>query len=369
MPAGGFDAFVLYRDSADRRAALAGPRDAPLRYVLFGLDELAARGVRVRHNLERRPPAWARALGAGAGWILRRAGGHGGDFAGVLASLRRANRADVVLSTVDTVGIPLLLALRAGLVRPPVVYVSIGLPERLERLRRPWFRRLYAAGLRRCAAIVAYSAAEAASLRELAGSGPPVAFVPFGVDVHAFAPSDAPEDLSVVAVGRDPYRDFGLIRDVAARRPELTVGIICSAAQKRSLGTLPRNVVVETELPLETVRDRMARARVVALPVRANGYSGATTTLLQAMALGKACVVSHTDALAEGYDLADGVNCRLVPPGDGEAFAAAVTGLLEDAALRAALGARARETVEAGFSWSRYADRLHGILAAAVAPD
>jgi len=31
-------------------------------------------------------------------------------------------------------------------------------------------------------------------------------------------------------------------------------------------------------------------------------------------------VVSRTAAIADGYELEDGVNCRLVEPGDGQAF-------------------------------------------------
>ena len=72
------------------------------------------------------------------------------------------------------------------------------------------------------------------------------------------------------------------------------------------------------------VRDRLAQARVVALPVSDNSYSGATTVLLQAMAMGKPVVVSRTDAIAEGYELEDGVNCRLVKPGDAQGLERAV---------------------------------------------
>ncbi len=78
------------------------------------MDELAERGHTVRHNLERpEPAAWARVTGAALKRGLEAAGGYGGDFAGVLSSQRELNRADVVLSTVDTVGIPLMLLARA----------------------------------------------------------------------------------------------------------------------------------------------------------------------------------------------------------------------------------------------------------------
>jgi glycosyltransferase involved in cell wall biosynthesis len=119
--------------------------------------------------------------------------------------------------------------------------------------------------------------------------------------------------------------------------------------------------VVETDLSLERVRDRLATARVVALPVRANSYSGATTTLLQAMAMAKPVVVSRTDAIAQGYRLEDGVNCRLVEPGDPEPFERA---LLETLANPDQLGSRARDLVVREFSWQRYTHDLWDILSA-----
>src|SRR5688572_16548369 len=95
--------FYAYRDSPQRRRALAAPLASPERYLLFGLDQLVERGWTARHDLERAggPPGWARTSGALLKSALERAGGYGGDFATVLASLREANRASVVLSTVD----------------------------------------------------------------------------------------------------------------------------------------------------------------------------------------------------------------------------------------------------------------------------
>ena len=74
------------------------------------------------------------------------------------------------------------------------------------------------------------------------------------------------------------------------------------------------------------------------------------------MACGRPVVVSRTAAIARGYHLEDGVNCRLVPPGDADALEHAVIGTLGDAGLSSGLGQRARETVERHLTWSRYAD-------------
>jgi len=125
-------------------------------------------------------------------------------------------------------------------------------------------------------------------------------------------------------------------------------------------------VVLETDISLEQVRDRLAGARVVALPVVDNSYTGATTVLLQAMAMAKPVVVSRTEAIARGYALEDGVNCRLVEPGDAGAFERTLLDVLRGADAATALGTRARETVERSFSWERYTNALWEILRGAT---
>ncbi len=361
--------FFAFRDAPERRAALRSP-DSLDRYRLFGLDETVRRGVQVRHNLERdgSPTRWSRATRRTVNGALDAAGAIGGDFATILDSRNAINDADVVFSTVDTVGMPLMLLKRARLVRPPLVYTAIGLPERLARLRNERARRLFRSALRSTHTVIAYSAAEAERLREWIGSdGPPVVFVPFGVDPDLFRPVDHEAgSVDVVAIGADPQRDFALLLSVAARRPQLSFRIVATRDGVRALGAVPSNVVIEIDIPLEAARERLAQARVVALPVRANSYSGATTTLLQAMAMAKPVVVSRTEAIEEGYGLANGVNCRLVAPGDAEAFGAALDELLADPTAAATLGQQARSTVVDGFSWQSYTDALWRIVSGAA---
>jgi glycosyltransferase involved in cell wall biosynthesis len=364
--------FYLFRDAPHRRAALQLEPGSPARSSLYGMDELEARGYAVRHNLERSGPAgWAKVTGATLKRALEGAGGYGGDFATVLSSLGRLNRTDVVFSSVDTVGIPLILLARGRLVRPPFVYAAIGLPERLALLRSARMERLYANALGRASAIVAYSEHEAHVLARWLGdrgTGVPVAFVPFGVDVEAFRPTSSPPGADVISIGADPHRDFELLLAVARALPETGFLAVTTRERARSLDGRPRNVAVETDLPFDEMRDRLERARVVALPVRDNSYSGATTVLLQAMALAKPVVVTRTAAIATGYGLEDGDNVRFVAPGDEASFARALAEVLRDESHARALGSRARGTVEGGLTWDRYVERLRGLLDAAAAP-
>jgi glycosyltransferase involved in cell wall biosynthesis len=250
------------------------------------------------------------------------------------------------------------------------VYVAIGLPERLVTLRSERVRRLYASALGSCASVIAYSQHEADELRGwLAryGFSPPVAFVPFGVDPAAFSPQPGPATVDVVSVGNDPHRDFELLVRVASRVPEVSFRIVTSHDHRRDLASPPENVVLETDLPFAAMRRRLVEARAVALPVRENSYSGATTVLLQAMALGKPVVVTRTSAIATGYGLVDGENCRLVAPGDVGAFAKSLGDVLRNELHARALGGAGRRTVERELTWGRYVSRLEAILVAAGA--
>jgi glycosyltransferase involved in cell wall biosynthesis len=361
-------AFLLYRDSALRREALARPPGSPQRYSLYGLDELAADGLRVRHNLESATGAGlgTRFAAAAADRVVRLAGGYSGDFGNVLRPRRLLDSADVVFSTVDTVGIPLVLLSGVRLVRPPIVYAAIGLPERIVQLA-PRANRAYVRAYRRLHALVAYGWREAEALQEWLGpDGPPVHFVPFGVDTDAFRPSPAaPADVDVVSVGGDPRRDYDLLLALAERRPDWSFRVVASRDQAPTLAGAPANVGVELDLPFDRAYERLARSRVVVLPVRDNSYSGATTVLLQSMALAKPVVVSHTAAIARGYHLEDGDNVRLVPPGDVVVFERAVADVLADAERATAMGARARETVERHLTWKRYTGAIRDLLLSA----
>jgi len=362
-------AFFLYRDSPLRREALRLGSGSGERYSLYGLDEVVAAGFDVRHNLEAGFEAGIAASSAGS--LLHRGvsllGGYSGDFRGVLGCRRELNRADVVFSTVDTVGIPATLLARSGLVRPPIVYAAIGLPERLAQLRSERARQLYRGAFRRLHAIVAYGAGEVSALREWLGAdGPPVVFVPFGVDTGYFRPDSSREPaVDVLSVGADPRRDHELLVEIARAHPEWSFLVVAARENAGTLESAPSNVRVELDVPLSVVRDHLLAARVVALPVRDNSYSGATTVLLQSMASGKPVVVSRTAAIADGYHLASGENCVLVAPGDGAALGEAVAGLLADPARAAAIGAAARETVERHLAWTRYGHAIRGLLLSA----
>ena len=102
--------------------------------------------------------------------------------------------------------------------------------------------------------------------------------------------------------------------------------------------------------------EQLARAGVFCLPSHAEGLPMA---LLEAMAAGKAVVASGVGGIPEA--VRDGAEGLLVAPRDGAALAAALGRVLDDAVLRARLGAGARARVAQHYSTEAVCGRLAAI--------
>lgn len=367
------DVFYLFKENARRRALLAHLQEGTVPGLageqLFGLAELTRQGRSVDCNLRLpRVSSWAEGLRAGWDRLLAPRTGIGlGDECSVRAHLWQMNRARVVLATNDNVGLPAARLRERGRLRVPLVYVSIGLPERIQSVaeRSPARAAAYRRFLARVDRFVAYGFAEARWLKTWLGPAVPVDFLPFGVDPDLWQPRSADDvQWDVLSIGTDPMRDFGLLRELARRRPALRIGLITGTERLAELGPLPGNIEVRLDVPLERVAAAIAGARMVVLPVKENTYSGATTTLLQCMAMGKAVAVSRVGAIREGYGFEDGVHLRWMEPGSADSLDGAVASILADDSERRRIGASARRHVAEHLAWNQYVQRLGNILAA-----
>jgi glycosyltransferase involved in cell wall biosynthesis len=95
----------------------------------------------------------------------------------------------------------------------------------------------------------------------------------------------------------------------------------------------------------------MRRAELVVLPYRQVEQSG---VLYTALAFGRPLVLSEVGGFPE---LARQGAARLVPPGDAEALAAALSELLGDPSERERLAKAAAEAAQGAYSWDRIGER------------
>jgi len=139
-----------------------------------------------------------------------------------------------------------------------------------------------------------------------------------------------------------------------------------AAADGERLRTVAPGIEVLAASSYAEVRARLDAADVAVCP--RTERSGFPMKLLSYMAAGKAIVACAGSAKG----LRDGITGRVVPDADERAFADAVVELLENAELRARLGAAARRAAEDPTAYGRVLDRIESIyrmvLAAHASP-
>jgi glycosyltransferase involved in cell wall biosynthesis len=120
----------------------------------------------------------------------------------------------------------------------------------------------------------------------------------------------------------------------------------------------------------DAVAAAYAAADIVAVPSvvdRAGNVDGLPNVLLEALASGCAVVASRVAGIPDVVE--DGVNGRLVPPGDAEALAEALRALAASAETREGLARMARRRAEQRLSWEEAARSIEECYVQAAALD
>jgi glycosyltransferase involved in cell wall biosynthesis len=171
-----------------------------------------------------------------------------------------------------------------------------------------------------------------------------------------------PQEAEVVlAAGRleQPKGHRYLVEAAASlHRPRLRVLLAGRAGHESgALGALVRGLDLEKRVSLlghrTDVPDLLAATDVFVMPSLLEGAAGA---LIEAMAMAAPIVASDLPATRE--TLRDEGSALLVPPRDPAALGAAIERLLEDASLRARLGAEARGVFRHRFTIDAITERL-----------
>lgn len=270
------------------------------------------------------------------------------DFA--LRHLGRLRRAGALVSVVDTMGLPLAMLKSLGLLRTPLIYICQGLSDRLEQApsspAAAAARRLYPRWLAAAERVLTLGVGAARDLERVFGwPEGRVGVLPFGVDADFWRPGQAGSGGGVLSVGSDLGRDY----------PTLLLalqGLPLHVVTRQDLDLAPATGQVTTGSAYSDaeLRALYQGADLVVTPLRDVAQPSGQSATLQAMACGKAVVLTRTRGLWAPEHMTDGLNCLLVPPGDPEALHRAMARLRDDPGLAARLGREARRTVEERFT-------------------
>jgi len=276
--------------------------------------------------------------------------GMGFSLLAIVRNLKQLRRADVIISIVDAMGLPILFLKRLGLMKRPVVYVSQGLSDRVKD--RVMWRWVYGWLLKAADKLVVLGEGAADDIAEVFGlerGGIEVA--PFGVDADYWQRDDSikREDF-VLSVGNDAARDFETLCQAVEDKK-----LVIVTRQKLPGSGGGKDIVVKTGLTNGELRLLYQRARVVVTPLKNVAQPSGQTATLQAMACGAPVILTRTRGLWEPQIMRDEENCLLVEPGDVQDLSKAIERVVADERLVDVLGKQGRRSVE-----ERYSSRALG---------
>ncbi len=280
--------------------------------------------------------------------------------------LARLSSARTVVAVNNAYGVALAYLKARGRLRPGVVVLAMGL---VDGMSRPLVRWAYARILRHVT-LAAISRSEYEHLAAIL-PGVSVHYVPFGVDHRFWTPARVSEHGGyVLSVGNDPQRDYDtLIRAWRPKFPDLRIVTRLTISAQP-----PANVEViagdwrTQRLSDAALREMVRGCRFVVVPVRDTLQPSGQSACLQAMACGKAVVLSDIAGLWDRGLMRDGENCILVPPGDAEALGRSVQQLFDDPTRAQAIGRAARRTVEEYFNVDAMAQAVRELCLETQAP-
>ena len=183
-----------------------------------------------------------------------------------------------------------------------------------------------------------------------------ISIVPPGVWTDRIARSDGPRSGSVrVLFAGNIKRAKGvdlLIDAFAMLRSSATLVLAGPIVEPQLLVRLPERVELAGKLDPDALRSQYARADVLVLPSRADGFG---MVVGEAMRSGLPVIVSSATGAKD--IVVPGRNGWIFPSGDAGALAVAIEDAISDRTRLRGMGATAREDA-ASLAWERYARRM-----------
>jgi len=312
----------------------------------------------------------------------------GVPLAQAMLAFIESRRYDAVLTDGEHIGIPLALLLK--LRRSNIAHVTIG--HRLSTPKKRLFFRWLAAHTHIARIAVHSIVQREIAISELGIPAEQVALVPYQVDPEFWHPQPEVEEERLVASAGLEHRDYPtLFRAVAGLDARVVIGAASHWSRQRSTvegADVPANVDIGS-FDYRALRQVYARSSVVVVPLYDVDFQAGVTTILEAMAMGKAVVVTHTqgqiDVVEDRRAATRGPVPRIrpvsllravareageevepngfyVPAGDHEALRRALVYLLDHPSERKQLGEAGRRAVERFLTLDQFAARISALV-------
>lgn len=292
----------------------------------------------------------------------------GRDAALALLGFLRRGKYDAIFTNGENVAIPLALLLKIIPKRPG--HVTIG--HRLSTGKKKLFYR-HLRVYRQMDTIFVYARTQRDHAQHALGiPAEKLTRIAFHADDQFYRPQpDAIVNRDQICSAGLEWRDYPTLIAAVAEMSDLQVRLAAASPWSKHTDetagrTLPAHVTAR-RYDYRELRELYASSSFVVVPLYENDFQAGVTTLLEAMAMGKAVIVTRTTGQTDV--VIDGENGLTVAPGDIAGWRQAILRLQNDEALRERLGKNARQWMEQHATLQQWVGHIVLALQASISKD
>ena len=217
-------------------------------------------------------------------------------------------QSDVIVSTIDTAGLPIILLKKLRIINKPVIYISVDFAFRIQNNNKwpfNWYKHL----LKYADVIICYDEAEKEILNRFNKN---IYFLHVGVDTKYFADSklktiNKNKKKIILAFGRDRDRDYQIFAN-AIGKLKAKGEIVCSKENIRDL-ELPPNVKVSFDLPAQKLKQKIFASDIVVIPIKNVERPGGHLSLLDSMLSKRPVIISGNKWISSAFNFKNNEDC------------------------------------------------------------
>ncbi|MEO1590766.1 MAG: glycosyltransferase family 4 protein [Cyanobacteria bacterium J06632_22] len=282
-----------------------------------------------------------------------------------LENFAKFRAANVIVCVNDSSGLPVVFLKWLGLSRASIVYFSQGLSDRIATSAdKFWCRRfflpLYRHLLLQCSQILVLGEGSAQHLAEVFNiPHARIACIQFGIDSQFWHPASAASAAPyLLSVGSDLARDYDTLLQAAP--DDLPLKIVT----RLPIDATHRgdNVEVASDFSDTELRQLYQQARLVIVPIKDVYQPSGQSVTLQAMACGKAVILTKTKGIWSPDLMRHLDNCYLVSPGHVQELREAIQYFIRKPSELSRIGKNARATVESDLNSQRFSEDIKDVI-------
>src|SRR3989344_3696394 len=276
-----------------------------------------------------------------------------------LALLPKLNKYNVIVSTGDSAGLPILFLKYLKIINKPVICMTAGLAGELKGKSNSWVGNFYKKILPMADVFTSYAQVEIDFFeKEMGIKKGKVKYMPLATDYKYFSKKSQPKVKKeiICAVGTEQGRDYKTLFE-AVRDLPVTVEVVCHPDNIEGLN-IPANVKIRLNIPIQEVLKIYQRSIISIVPCFERYRSSGQMVLLESAAAGLPVIASEIRGITTAFYFKHSKHLVFTKPEDSKDLREKIKMLLENRALRERIAKNGSILVKQNYTTYHLSKRL-----------